>query len=321
MDVHGYCRAPNGWFTYSVCCETPEPEPEVECETAPTLGCVFGVGTRATEQLGYLGYAAGGGPSAGDRVGELQTQQIIVAMDASGWEDITTVEQAFESIDYAGFRFNAAYDEATGESYDHLKWYGGGSEVGVFFRAGTTEIVAMIGDGDIYDCTAFVPKSEGGACDDGPTATEAVARRVLTDNGAEGDTRISFSEYEVLYQLPWDEGSRFSLALDAAIKSFLGDDTDVESPLALLVDADDSATCPQEDPAERLRCHMSQPDTLLALVPRRDDADDAVYPPEHRESIDENWVFYLSMPSVSDHLFWAVVPHTNFGAAYNYGFN
>jgi len=315
LDAHGYCRSTNGRFTFASCCE-----PEPTCEAPPQLGCIFGAGTRAMESLGYLSYGAGGGPDHGDSAYGLEAEQILAGMTAAGYEHLDTVEDAINATD-DGLRFNEAYDPATGESYLHLEWYGGDNEVGAIFRAGTTEIVALIGDGDIYQCTAHVPNPAADACTDGPSATEAVVRRVLADNGIEGSPRINFPSYEVYFQLPWGEAPRFSAALDAALKSFIEDGEDYESPRALLLDSEDDRACPQEDHADRVRCYLAQPESYLAIVSRRDDPEDDIYPPEHGESIEDNWVFYLRLPNLSDHLFWAVVPNEYIGDVQNYGFN
>ena len=52
------------------------------------------------------------------------------------------------------------------------------------------------------------------------------------------------------------------------------------------------------------------------LVPLED-----VYPPENGESVNDNWVFMLQLPTLSDHLFWAIVDRNGVKETYNYGFN
>ena len=51
-----------------------------------------------------------------------------------------------------------------------------------------------------------------------------------------------------------------------------------------------------------------------------DDFED-IYPPEDGEQVAENWIFMLRLPTLSDHLFWAVVDRKGKKETYSYGFN
>ena len=63
----------------------------------------------------------------------------------------------------------------------------------------------------------------------------------------------------------------------------------------------------------------------MAITYRDGEVHDNVYPAEYQESIEDNWVFFLSMPELSDHLYWAVVQRfrSSEGGVIvsNYGFN
>ena len=45
------------------------------------------------------------------------------------------------------------------------------------------------------------------------------------------------------------------------------------------------------------------------------------YPPEEGEKVDDNWVFFLSLPTLSDHLYWVIVNRNGEKDPYLYGFN
>ncbi|MEC9466729.1 MAG: hypothetical protein VX834_13145 [Myxococcota bacterium] len=106
----------------------------------------------------------------------------------------------------------------------------------------------------------------------------------------------------------------FEKALADALTSFLTDDDDIESPLSLMSDGYDY-------PGEQLIEFFNDGSTKLQLV-NSDmmDAEGGAYPAEHGESIADHWVFALSIPQYSDHLYWAIVPRDG-EPAYNYGFN
>ena len=106
----------------------------------------------------------------------------------------------------------------------------------------------------------------------------------------------------------------FEKALGQALESFLTDDEDIESPLSLMSDM-------FEDPSAKLLAFLNDGSTRISLVTTDAGRDDhGAYPAEHGESVENNWVFALTLPEFSDHLFWAIIPR-NGEEPYNYGFN
>jgi hypothetical protein len=69
-----------------------------------------------------------------------------------------------------------------------------------------------------------------------------------------------------------------------------------------------------------LREQMQDPRTSLALhlggIIKGQD-----YPPEQGESTQDNWIFVLHIPTLSDHLYWVIVDRRGSKAPYLYGFN
>jgi hypothetical protein len=144
---------------------------------------------------------------------------------------------------------------------------------------------------------------------------EAVVAEIL---GAYGITELGVilpPDEVCAQQQQYDNLVSFSAAVEAAIVSFLSDDEDMDSPLARL-EFVDGGPCLAGDPSDRIRCFMDRPDSSFELI-----GPQSRFPPEHRESLDESWSFYLSMDSLSDHLFWAIVDRSGAQPAYNYGFN
>lgn len=91
-------------------------------------------------------------------------------------------------------------------------------------------------------------------------------------------------------------------AVSLALESFLTDSRHVESPLALA------------ENKEVLLKHLNQPDSVIRFVSMGEE-------PEHGEKVEENWIIRLKIPSLSDHIFWAIVERWGIIAPYNYGFN
>lgn len=117
----------------------------------------------------------------------------------------------------------------------------------------------------------------------------------------------------------------FQQALAAALYSFLNDGSDYESPRLLVQEVHgifpDNSPQWQEQLDQKLREYMRQ--GVLTLIPEFDPNDEDLdfNPPENGESIQENWVFSLSLPTFSDHIYWAIVDRAGQAATYNYGFN
>ena len=142
----------------------------------------------------------------------------------------------------------------------------------------------------------------------------ATVETVLGSHGAAGLERSFPPGQTVLQQNYGQNQVCFDGALDAAVRSWLEDGDDYESPLAL-VEEIDSGPCLQPDPTERVRCFMNQPGSRVELI-----VPGGPHQAEHGENLGENWLFFLDLPALSDHLYWAVVPRDG-GDVGNYGFH
>jgi len=96
--------------------------------------------------------------------------------------------------------------------------------------------------------------------------------------------------------------------------------TKPESPRDLVTSIDEQPS-EEEEVVKAIRTFTAE--ATLHLVPRKLDpeARPRVFPPENGESVADNWVFYFKLPTLSDHLYWAIVDRTGEKEPYCYGFN
>ncbi len=161
---------------------------------------------------------------------------------------------------------------------------------------------------------------------DTPSTVSLEIEKLLGKLQLEG-LRIVYDEGDIQEQeaLP-DNKLPFVDAFEAALRSFLNDDDNIESPRSIVIevfnlfpeDVEDAETKIQEKLRHFFRTGRLQ---LLPDLIWKDDADYEFYPPEDREPTAENWIFSLSLPDLSDHIYWAIVDRTGKEPAYNYGFN
>lgn len=120
------------------------------CQVTPRA-CVFGqsMGDAAfMPDMTSQGRRALKSPAGVDA---MLAEQIITAVS---YDTRLTLAEAFENVD-DGTIYVQTLRHRDGREFVEVQWYGGDNPVGAFFRAGTTEIVATNGDGEIAGCTAF----------------------------------------------------------------------------------------------------------------------------------------------------------------------
>ena len=61
-------------------------------------------------------------------------------------------------------------------------------------------------------------------------------------------------------------------------------------------------------------------DPLLSMKELEEQHPD-YYPPEEGERVEQNWIFFLSLPTLSDHLYWVIIDRVGEKEGYVYGFN
>lgn len=119
----------------------------------------------------------------------------------------------------------------------------------------------------------------------------------------------------------------FPNALRAALHTILTSTSKRQSPRFLISNI--FGWFPEQDPQANGQIREKLQEFLqsgqLSLLPKLDwENDDTEFdfnPPEERESAELNWIFTLYLPTLSDHLYWVIVPRDGETAAYIYGYN
>lgn len=142
------------------------------------------------------------------------------------------------------------------------------------------------------------------------------AKQIASEEFGLANMTVDISAPEVRYQFSkFKNKVTFENALRSALKSFMEDGTDPESPLGLIENGFPDKS--EKEQKTILFDYLNRPSTSLKLV----SADTEAGYPERGEPIQENWLFYLSIKSYSDHLQWAIVDRSGKKPTYNYGFN
>jgi len=115
--------------------------------------CLFGWFSRDIEVAPHLQSQLQGQYATVESVPELLGAQMVEGITQEGWADVSNVRDAFEYVDDDGVYEYSVVLTTTGERFTWIKWYVGDTEVGYIFREGTFDLVAIVGDGDVHDCT------------------------------------------------------------------------------------------------------------------------------------------------------------------------
>ncbi|MEA5580150.1 lamin tail domain-containing protein [Nodularia harveyana UHCC-0300] len=111
----------------------------------------------------------------------------------------------------------------------------------------------------------------------------------------------------------------FTEAVSLAIQSFLEDDNEIESPLGLIMNDpgsfDLTGDVTKAMATEKVRSYLNE-GGVLTLYPTAE-----LSTAENGETVEENWIFELSLPAMGDTIFWAIVPRSGEEKVYNYGFS
>lgn len=143
---------------------------------------------------------------------------------------------------------------------------------------------------------------------------------ILVKHGLNG-IKVNYDMIK-LESLESDNAYSYLEALDIAIESFLTDSSNPGSPLsivpAVMKSYRGNASRPQQN-LEKLIELINSGGSLC--MPDIEGASNDCVHAEEGENIEENWIFLLRIPEVSDHMFWAIVAKDGKDEVYNYGFN
>jgi len=139
-----------GRYRLSATCQSGEcaplpPEP-VECAFGDVFRDLANSPTIATTRRRVLTSPEGLTP--------LEVQQVIAAARSSAAGDVATIEEAFEVADQGEYNQLELWDRTSNRAYVVYEFGAGDTSVGAYFVYGSTERVAVIGDGDLNGCSA-----------------------------------------------------------------------------------------------------------------------------------------------------------------------
>jgi hypothetical protein len=128
----------------------------------------------------------------------------------------------------------------------------------------------------------------------------------------------------------FDRGLRSEAEIKGPLQSLervlLEDDRDLESPLANARElASQRSNWPKDSAKQRLKArqtlkeYFNRESTELVLL--EEGIEGRGFAPERGEDLKKNWVFSLTIPSLSDHIYWIVIDREDLRKAYVYGFN
>ncbi len=127
-------------------CEPLPPEPAA-CVFGDTYRDHFHSDALATTRRRVIDSPAGLTP--------IEQQQIIGAAQASAAGDsVQTLADAFDTADQGEFNQVELWDRTSNTAYVIYEFGAGDTSVGAYFVYGTTQRVAVIGDGDLQECSA-----------------------------------------------------------------------------------------------------------------------------------------------------------------------
>lgn len=118
--------------------------------------CIFGDQSSDIHQSEDLEVRLISNYSEASQLPGLVEQQFLTAMIEEDLAVIETADQGFTFVDddVSHYELTIVYN---GGKITWLHWWSGDTEVGYLFADDTTEIVAVISDGDIYKCTEMAP--------------------------------------------------------------------------------------------------------------------------------------------------------------------
>ena len=151
-----------------------------------------------------------------------------------------------------------------------------------------------------------------------PIDVQAETEKILrVDYQLEG-TKAQIDVAAVEAQSKLDNKVPYNLSVMEAIEAVLTDHEHSESPLQLIlqihqIEIDDAYKW-REEATKILREHLNKGTIRLW----NSNAEDA---PPNGESLQDNWIFHMHLPSLSDHQFWIIVDRSGEREAFVYGFN
>jgi hypothetical protein len=179
----------SGFYRVQATCESgdcvPAPSPTVQ-------ECVFGgsyydLVTKGTPATSIVQKTAVTGPS---ELSETQADQLVDSLVYAGFDDVDSVEKAFQTVDAGEVNVVQVWDASSRRAFEVFEYALGDTSVGAIYAAGTLNKVAVISDLDIYDCKAFVGVERQDCWTDGDCLGDLKCVGVVSQVGSCIDTGL-----------------------------------------------------------------------------------------------------------------------------------
>lgn len=160
-----------------------------ECDPLPTepAACAFGDVFRSLITSSDVITTRRRVLTSPEGLSPLEQQQVIAAVRSSAADDVETIEEAFDAADQNELNYLELWDRTSNRAYVVIEFGAGDTSVGAYFEHGTTTRVAVIGDGDLNECSAPAGLA-GGACSTQGDCTVGTCEGV---SGASGEGRCT----------------------------------------------------------------------------------------------------------------------------------
>jgi hypothetical protein len=110
---------------------------------------LFGDNSRELAEAKHLSITELGSYPTAQTLPAAVEKQLLDGLRSEGWE-FANLAEAYEMIDADGVTLKQITVKETGDSYTHLEFYMGDTEVGYIYESGTMRQIAVISDQDIY---------------------------------------------------------------------------------------------------------------------------------------------------------------------------
>lgn len=150
VDDPTQTRWKKGWYAPRVCCElndrlVPPPTSDEQCVLGERFSDLFAQATIVLDSDRRLVRA--------DlmTLDSVQTDQIIQAVRQSAYDDVQTIEEAFQAVDAGEIRELRFFEGSRAQYLVVYEFGAGDNSYGAVFDVQSGELVARILDGDLYD--------------------------------------------------------------------------------------------------------------------------------------------------------------------------
>ncbi|GAX36560.1 LamG-like jellyroll fold domain-containing protein [Nodularia sp. NIES-3585] len=235
-------------------------------------------------------------------------------------EYVEIVNQGTETADLSGWKISSGLSKRQAFTFP----VGSKLEAGKSFRVYTNEVHPETGGFSFGSGTA-IWNDKGDEAKLFDTQGNQVSTLAYGASGIPGikaeldvpQLVVKVSPSAINQQMAMGSKVTFVDALKLAIRSFLEDAEEIESPLGQMLNDPGAFDLPQgAEPAAAtkvLRSYLNQPTSSLTLQ-----SANSQYPPENGEKVDTNWIFLLQIGEISG-LYWVIIDRSGSKAAYNYG--